>query len=169
MFTKYKTLTNFDRPDEQAATEVTNTDHHNLLMLPAVVWKRSIINLDHLLRHGRKTSSRVQCYGPVVFFDKDGRLVAKGDMRDLNEKSGGFEIDPVDLKVNDTLFLEFLNSRHFVLSQVAVVLRRVQSTGRKIKIGVEFVEATPVFQERLNQFLAKIRAEFKGFNDIESI
>ncbi len=131
-------------------------------------WTNKVLNFDHL-NNDRRTFPRVQCYGPVVFYNKQGKIVAHGDMRDLNEKSGGFEIETQNLKVDDILYLEILNIRYFVLTQVKVQLKRIQLSGDMIKVGVEFIDATPAFQSKLERFLRSKRNEMNGFKDVEII
>lgn len=157
----------YDRPAPSEAASGDNGD--NPLILPPAIWRNTVINFDHLWRVERRALKRVPCFGPVVFYNKKGKIAALGDMKDLNEKSGGFEIMAVNMKVNDVFYLEFLRSPHFVLTQVQVVIRRISLNGNRTRIGVEFVEATPTFQDKLKAYLAEERAQLDGFEEVEII
>jgi hypothetical protein len=133
------------------------------------IWKKVRVNLDQLfVKRTGVRSRRVPCYGQVVFTNREGKKVATGTLTDLSEKSGGFVIEMVYVNVNDILYLEFLKNEHFDLAHVKVMVKRIQEFGARFKIGVEFVDATAVFQERLTQFLGKWRNETIGFDEIES-
>lgn len=131
------------------------------------LWKKVRINLDHLFIKKGQRSRRVPCGGQVVFTNWEGKKIAVGNVTDLSEKSGGFIVEMVYVNVNDVLYLEFIKSKHFHLAQVKVTVKRVQEWGARMKIGVEFADASVVFQKKLAQFLGEWRAD-SGFNDIDS-
>ncbi len=141
------------------------------MIVPPEVWRNTVVNFDHLVHREKRAMSRVPCYGPVAFHNKHGKIVGAGGLRDLNEKSGGFEIRATGLNLNEILYLEFLGHTEFLLMQVKVVLKRIQLIhDKKLVVGVEFVNATTVFQEKLAHFLKERRVgPGPGFDDTEII
>jgi PilZ domain len=170
ILSRYKALIDYEKYDRPAPSdEAAGENGDNPMILPPSVWRNTVINFDHLWRTERRALKRVPCFGPVVFYNRKGKIAALGDMKDLNEKSGGFEIMPVNMKVNDVFYLEFLRSPHFILTQVQVVIRRISVHGNRTKIGVEFVDATPAFVDKLNAYLAEEKAHLDGFEEVEII
>ena len=101
-----------------------------------------------------------------MLYNRRGKIIARGKLHDLNEKSAGFEIKANHLKVNEVYFIEFTGPRFFP-SQVKVVLRRLAADGLRVRVGVEFLEATPMFLERICRFLGEKRRDQAGFDEPE--
>ncbi len=166
---RLKNLKDLEQDDHMASADMPMGLDGNPLLVPSEIWRNIKVNFERLKVGRRKQSSRVGCRGRIALLDRDGRVVAKGRLRDINEKSSGLEFREVSVNIDDVFYLEFLNQEEFVLTQVKVVLRRVQPTGTKIRVGCEFVDATSAFQEKLGEFLVEKRREQNGFEELEDI
>lgn len=175
---KFKPLARFNTYDTKITNNTYETDGSfripeddfgNPLILPPEALKNTVVNFDNLLTQKMRASGRVPCKGQVALYNKRGKIVAMGRLRDLNEKSSGFEIKGKNLKIHDILYMQFVDLEPLVLTHVKVVLKRIQLAGRRARVGVEFVDATPVFLEKLKKFLQEKRRHMVGFGEIENI
>lgn len=179
---KYKPLINYDTydtdtkisADGETTTPSTDLDvprdeYGNPLIVPAEELTNSVLNFEHLLKRKTRQYLRVPCKGLVILSNRQGKIVAKGALRDLNEKSSGFEIKGLHLKVNDVFYLEFKGLSDLAMTRVKVILKRIYPTGKRSKIGVEFIETSPAFQKNLARLLAEARAKMDGFRETEII